>query len=287
VPIEGGALHLRVTLRPERGPAVLLVHGIGGSSDSAYVLRAASALLAEGFHVARVDLRGAGASLADAPSLYHAGLSRDIEHAAAELASDPRVDGIGIVGFSLGGNMVLKLAGEWGASPPPYARAVVAVSSLVDLEPASRALETSMTFPYRVYIMRSLLAVARGFRAAHPGRAQFSTDGLTPLSTVRDYDRAVVVPMHGFDSVEHYYATQSSGPLLGAITLPTLFAFAEDDPMIPASSVTPWLARASASVEVAWSKRGGHVGWFETISREAFVQTWPIRAATAFLRPRL
>jgi predicted alpha/beta-fold hydrolase len=286
VAIEGGALHLHVTARAARGPAVLLVHGIGGSSDSAYVVRAARALLAEGFHVARIDLRGAGSSLADAPSLNHAGLSDDVGRAASALASDPLVESVALMGFSLGGNIVLKLAGEWGSSPPAYARAVIAVSPLVDLEVTSKALETYATFPYRAYVLRALLALARQFSRMHPERATFRTDGITLRSTVRDYDRAVIVPMHGFDGVDDYYASQSSGPRLGAIAVPTLFAFAEDDPMIPATSVTPWLARASKAVEVAWSKRGGHVGWFETLSEEGFVKTWPVRCAAEFLRAR-
>lgn len=283
VPIAGGALHLHLTRRGGRAPMVLLVHGIGGSSESNYVLRASSALLSAGFHVARIDLRGAGNSLADAPSLYHAGVSDDVDRAAAMVARDPMVEGVSLLGFSLGGNIVLKLAGEWGDSPPAYVRRVVALSPVVDLEPSSKALETRATFPYRVYVMRSLLSAAKSFAKRHPDKVNFSLRGLTRFSTVRDYDRQVVVPMHGFRDVSAYYESARSGPLLKDIRVPTLFAFAEDDPMIPSWTVKPWLAKASPSVDVAWSKYGGHVGWFETVSRDAFIQTWAVKRALRFL----
>ncbi|MFO0670445.1 MAG: alpha/beta fold hydrolase [Polyangiaceae bacterium] len=279
VPVDGGAIHVHVTFcASERAPVVLLVHGIGGASDSLYMLRAVAPLLAAGYHVARLDLRGAGESLADAPSLYHAGLSSDLDAVAAYLATDARVSAVALLGFSLGGNLVLKLASEWGAAPPSYARAVVAISPLVDLGPTSTALETRATTVYRVYVVRSLLAMAQSFSRRHPSRA-IDLTGLSARSTVRDYDRAVVVPMHGFGTVERYYQSASAGPKLGAITVPTLFAFAKDDPMIPLRTVEPWAAKASPAVRVLYTDRGGHVGWFESLSREGFERTWGIRRA--------
>lgn len=274
-------------MRSVRAPAVLLVHGIGGSADSPYILRAAAAFLAEGFHVARLDLRGAGDSVVDAPSLYNAGLSSDVALAGAALAADPNVDGVGYVGFSLGGNMVLKLAGEWGASPPEHARGVVAISPVVDLEPVARALEVPRRLPYRMYIVRHLLLAARAFMTMHPDRARdlhMSLEGLSRWSTVRDYDRKVVVPMYGYASPEAYYAAARSASYLGDIGIRTLFAFAEDDPIIPASTVEPWLSHASPAVELAWTRQGGHVGWIEGVSKEAFVRTWPVVRAIRFLR---
>jgi predicted alpha/beta-fold hydrolase len=287
VPIAGGAIHLHVNLRSRRGPAALIVHGIGGSSESLYVRRAAAVLLAEGYHVARIDMRGAGASLVDAPSLYHAGLIGDLEAAAAMLGAHPLVDGVALVGFSLGGNVVLKLGGSWAAAPPAYARAAVAISPVIDLGPASRAFERSSAVVYRVYIVHKLVAMARAFARAYPDRARgLRLEGLTSLSTVRAYDEGIVVPMHGFADVEDYYSRSGSSAELLAMTLPTLVAFAEDDPLVPASTVQPWLARAPASVETAWSKQGGHVGWYEGVSREGFHMTWPVRRALAFLRTR-
>lgn len=284
VPVDGGAVHVNVTWQAggRRAPLVLLVHGIGGASDSLYMLRAVAPLLAAGYHVARLDLRGAGESLADAPSLYHAGLSSDVGAAAAHLAEDARVSAVGLIGFSLGGNLVLKLAGEWGASPPDHVRGVVAISPLVDLPPTSAALETRATTVYRVYVVRSLLAMAADFSRRHPERA-IDLRGLSARSTVRDYDRAVVVPMHGFGTVERYYEAASAGPRLSAITVPTLFAFAKDDPMIPLRTVAPWAAKASPAVRVLYTDRGGHVGWFESFSREGFERTWGIRRAIEHL----
>ncbi len=117
VPLEmpGTALQARVRWADGHRPAVILVHGVGGSIDSQYVRRAAMALHRRGFHAVRLNLRGAGESLAEAPTLYHAGLWEDLERVVAELVLDARVAAVGALGFSLGGNLSLR----WAESPSP------------------------------------------------------------------------------------------------------------------------------------------------------------------------
>src|SRR4029079_13437614 len=101
-----------------RAPAVVILHGIAGSKDSHCCMRAAVAFHRSGYHVVRLDMRGAGDSVVDAPSLYHAGLTDDLDRAVRHLADDPRVSGVIVLGFSGGGSQALKLAGEWGDEPP-------------------------------------------------------------------------------------------------------------------------------------------------------------------------
>lgn len=263
-------------------PVALLVHGVGGSSESKCVLRAAAALFADGYHVVRLNLRGAGDGLAYAKGLYHAGLSDDVARVVAALERDPRVRDVLVLGFSLGGNVVLKLAGEWGARPPASVRGVVSISAPVDLEACSHALESARTYPYRRYVLAGLVAQAMAFAAKEPERAVFDREAVARAKTVRAYDAAVVVPMHGFADVLDYYARASSGPYLPRIEVPTLVVHAADDPMVPKQTVRDWLAVRSPAVDVAWSERGGHVGFFGGVGETHWVRNWAIEQAIQF-----
>jgi predicted alpha/beta-fold hydrolase len=295
---QGGALHAdawwhvqsataSVDGRPaayERRPAVIVVHGVGGSSVSRYVLRAAVSLHRAGWHVLRLNLRGAGTSVADAPELYHAGLTEDLRVAIDQLGARRQVDGVALVGFSLGGHVVLRLAGELGASDPGALRAAVAVSAPVDLVEVTRAIERFRSLPYHLYVLQKLLRQARAFARMHPRRAAYDVNSLWGLRTVRAYDGHVIAPMHGFASAEDYYERASAGPFVSRIEIPTLVVHAEDDPMVPPSTLRAWLSSAPSSVVQAWSRRGGHVGWFGGFSEASWVDTWAMEQTRAFLR---
>ncbi len=246
IPIPGGgALHARASWHPDsrlRG-AVVLVHGVGGSNRSSYVRRAASAWFGGGFHVVRINLRGAGDSMAVAPLLYHAGLIEDPRVALEAVAQHPGVKNVALVGFSLGGNVSLKLASSWAGSPPPYVSAIASISAPLDLGvETSRALETLRTLPYREYVLRMLVSQGREFARLHPNAARYDVASLQGLRTVRAYDEVVVAPMHGFCDAHDYYVHASSGPGLADVRVPTLVVHAADDPMVPEEVGAP-LAR--------------------------------------------
>lgn len=265
-------------------PVVVLVHGVGGSSESRYVVRAAVSLYRAGWHVVRLDLRGAGESIADAPTLYHAGLTEDPRLALEHLAKDPRVSGVALVGFSLGGHVLLCLAGELaeGAAESSL-RAVVSISAPVDLTRVTRAIERRRSLPYHQYVLRKLIQQGRAFARTHPTRAKFDASVLRRLRSIRAYDAHVIAPMHGFASAEDYYQRASAGPLLKDIRVPTLIVHAEDDPMVPAEDVHTWLASASSSVEHVVTTRGGHVGWFAALDEASWIDTWAMKETIAFL----
>ncbi|MDB4945618.1 MAG: Hydrolase, alpha/beta fold family functionally coupled to Phosphoribulokinase [Labilithrix sp.] len=268
-------------------PVVVLVHGIGGSSRSRYVVRAAVALHRAGYHVVRLDLRGAGASTPDVPSLYHAGLSDDLALVTAHLAKQSHVDGVVLFGFSGGGSLALKLAGELGAAPPAGLRAVVSVSAPLDFTKVVAWMDGLRRLPYRFHVLRGLSNGARVFAEQHPERAHYRPQDVKRLSSFRYYDASIIVPMHGFDDVDGYYAAASPGPLLPRIAVPTLLLHAADDPMVPSSSVVPWLGAASPSVEVAVSHAGGHLGWVTGLDEASWIESWPARRALAFLRDKV
>jgi predicted alpha/beta-fold hydrolase len=265
-------------------PTAVIVHGVGGSSNSRYVVRAAVSLHRAGWHVLRLDLRGVGDSVADAPNLYHAGLTDDLRIAIGHVAALPRVGNIALVGFSLGGHVALRFAGELGDSDPERLRAVVAISAPLDLSEVTRAFERWRCLPYHRYVLRNLVLQALAFARMHPRRAHYDTGSLSILRTIRAYDALVIAPMHGFASAEDYYERASAGPFIERIRVPTLLVHSEDDPMVPAVTVRAWLGNCPAAVEQAWTQHGGHVGWFGGLSESRWVDTWAMERTHAFLK---
>jgi predicted alpha/beta-fold hydrolase len=279
---EGGSLHARVYWQDRKvAPAVVIVHGLGGTSQSLYVVRAAVAMHRAGFHVVCLDLRGVGEGLEDAPALYHAGLTEDPRVAAEWVAAQPGVSGVVLVGFSMGGHVSVRLAGELGDRPGPI-RGVVTISAPLDLPAVSRAIGRARSLPYHAYVLRHLVGHALAFARRHPGRTRYDVSRVRRLRTVRAFDETVSAPMHGFASVDDYYLRASAGPFVKSIRVPTLLLHAEDDPMVPPWCVRPWLEDAPGAVLQEWSERGGHVGWFGGFHEEDWVETWAVKKAREF-----
>jgi predicted alpha/beta-fold hydrolase len=279
-----GRLHARAWWQDEVRTAVVLAHGIGAHGDSRCVLRAAVALHRAGHHVIRFDMRGAGASTVDAPSLYHGGLSSDLEVVVGHVAQDPRVSRVVLFGFSGGGNMALKLAGEWGDRVPAHVAGVVSVSAPLDYTQVSPWMDQLGRLPYRMHVLGNLLGSARAFALRHPSRAHYAVDRLRSIRTFRAFDGEIIAPMHGFPDVDTYYEQASSGPWLSKITVPTLLVHSDDDPMVPKHTVTPWLPRVSPSVRVETTTHGGHIGFFSGFDEESWITTSATRRALAFIR---
>ncbi|MFQ5346961.1 MAG: YheT family hydrolase [Rhodothalassiaceae bacterium] len=248
-----------------RRQIMLLVHGLGGCEDSAYMRLAARVLLADGQVVIRANLRGAdpeGRSVGP----YHAGLVDDVRTLIARIGRDwPRRPVIAI-GFSLGGHLVLRLA----ASPrvPDPLAAVISVSAPLDLASAVRRIGAARN---RIYERRLLAWLCRQHFAA--GRAPDKG-----IRSLRAFDSRVVVPAHGFRDVDQYYRSQSVMPALSALHRPTLALHAEDDPWIPAADYhsAPW--PRNRPVWTLLTAAGGHVGFHARGVR----WPWYISAIRAF-----
>jgi hypothetical protein len=146
-----------------------------------------------------------GSSTVDAPSLYHGGLSSDLEVVVGHVAQDPRVSRVVLLGFSGGGNMALKLAGEWGKNVPAHVAAVVSVSAPLDYTEVSPWMDRLGRLPYRVHVLGSLLGSARAFALQHPSRAHYTLAQLKRIKTFRAFDGEIIAPMHGFPDVDTYY----------------------------------------------------------------------------------
>ncbi len=267
----------------QRAPLAILVHGLGGSARSIYVQQAACAMSQRGYHVLCLNLRGAGSSAPVAPYPFHAGLVSDLDSVVRAFSSSPGIDGIALVGFSIGGNVVLKCAAAWEGAPPQALRAVVSLAAPVDLAASSRNLERWQGAFYRHHCLRGLVASAVRFRLARPERALYTLRDVLPLTSLRAYDRLVIVPKYGFADVDDYYAQASAGPTLGQITVPTLLLHASDDPMVPGAAMRAALAGASQSVDVRFTERGGHLGWAEGAGHGDLGLRWSTRTLLRFL----
>jgi predicted alpha/beta-fold hydrolase len=285
--VDGGAVHARAWWHegPAR-PTALVLHGVAGTSEAKSVVRGGRALYTAGINVVRLDLRGAGAGVARAPTIYHAGLTDDVRAAVHGLAGHPRVASVAIVAISLGGHVALKLAGEWGAAAEDAIRAIVTISSPVDLELATTEIDRVRNLPYCAYVLRGLIAQVQEFARHHPEKVKFDPSRLRTIKKVRDYHTHVIAPMHGFASAAEYHATQTAAPWLAKVTVPTRMIHAEDDPMVPLASVTPFLTNASRAIELLTSPGGGHVGWLRGLRERHWVHTWAIERAIEFVRAR-
>jgi uncharacterized protein len=281
-PIEGGALHASAWWLSARAPAAFVLHGIAGSKESHCCVRAGVALHRAGYHVVRVDMRGAGESVEDAPSLYHAGLTSDLDAAVRALTRDPRVEGVVLLGFSGGGSQLLKLAGQWSASPPGGVRALATLSAPLDYTRVAARMDTLACLPYRFHVLRGLVDRARAFLVRHPARAHYRAADLATIRRFRHYDGRIIVPMHGFEDVDTYYWDASAGRWLDRIAIPTLLLHAEDDPMVSIDSVRPWVGRASPSVDVRLSRYGGHLGWLGGVSEATWIKSWAVSETLEF-----
>jgi predicted alpha/beta-fold hydrolase len=242
----------RLRQRAETDTAVIVLHGLGGDVGSHYCVRAAQAIDARGWACLRLYLRGADQGSED---FYHAGLTTELRVALAapELARYRRLF---VLGYSLGGHVALHVA-----CTPREARlaAVAAVCPPVDLMRGAEALDRDGCWLYRRHILAGLRASYT--RIARRAPVPTPVERVRRVRRIREWDALTVVPRFGFGDVDDYYRRASVGPLLGRLARPTLIVHSEHDPIVPASSVAPSLARLPAHAEAWKIENGGHVGF--------------------------
>jgi predicted alpha/beta-fold hydrolase len=254
---HGVRLLLRASWRAprEEHPTLVVVHGLGGSDASAYVVSTGRLAHARGWNVVRMNMRGSGDGLSLCPLLYNAGLDTDL--LAALRAVSELVPRLAVVGFSLGANLALLTLGRRRELLPTSLAAAAAVSPPVDLAACADALERPGNGVYQHYFMQML---AEGYRQRHRARPDlFAAGRERGLRTVREYDDRITAPFGGYESAAQYYERSSAGPWLSSIDRRALVLTAADDPMIPAESVARWPLSPAVRCEIA--RTGGHVGF--------------------------
>ena len=238
------------------GRIAVVVHGLGGSHRSGHVVRQAVMLLRRGVRVVRMDLRAAGKGITCARQTYHAGCSDDLRAVVAEVHRRSPASPIFLIGQSLGGNVVLKLAGEAADDPVPGLAGAVAVGPPIDVARCAALLAEPRNLVYEQFFLRALTAHLQRHRRIFP---ELPMPRFPRRMTLRLFDELYTAPFGGFADAEDLYRRTSSLPLIPRIGVPALILAARDDPFI---AVEPFeQLQAPAHVEVRVVERGGHLGF--------------------------
>lgn len=242
-----------------KAPTLLLIHGLEGSSDSIYMLGTAAHAFASGFNVLRINLRTCGETEHLTKTLYHSGMSDDVRSIIAELIEQDGLKQIFLAGFSLGGNISLKLAGELSETSPPELRGVCAVSPPVDLAACADAIKHPSNWLYNRRFLNNLTKRMRRVQQLYP--EIYETEGIKQVRSIREFDARFTARYGGFRDVDDYYDRSSSLRFIDKIRIPTLIIHAQDDPFIPFAAFRQIAAAANSSVILLAPKHGGHVGF--------------------------
>jgi predicted alpha/beta-fold hydrolase len=286
-PVEvepGAAVLVKCRWQRERraAPTLLLLHGLEGSSESLYVVGTSRKAYAAGFNVVRMNMRNCGGSEHLTRTLYHSGMTADINAVLTrELAGRERLPRIYVAGFSMSGNMVLKLAGEYGADFPAALAGVTSVSPSIDLRGCAEAIERRSNAVYRASFMRSLRRRIRTKSRQHP--ELYDARGLRRVRTIRQFDERYTAPHGGYLDASDYYERASSLPVISRIRVPTLIIHAADDPIIPSGPFGDSSIAANPDVLLVLTRHGGHVG-FISGSPEGEDRRWAENRVVEFCR---
>ena len=247
--------------QPDRVNAltVIIVHGLEGSSESTYMLGIAAKGLACGMNVIRMNQRNCGGTDAISPTLYHSGRSTDVAAVACHLIEEDRVSRFALVGFSMGGNLVLKLAGEWGREGPSQFRAVAAVCPSVDLAASADALHLPSNRLYEFYFLWKLRRRLREKARHFPG--VFDVSRLHGVTTLRDFDDKITAFYSGFTGAADYYARAAASNVIDRITVPTFILNAANDPFIRILPETRKKILGNPHITFVETADGGHCSY--------------------------
>jgi len=235
---------------------LIVVHGLEGSSDSQYMLGVARHGLAAGMNVVLMNQRNCGGMDHFAPTLYNSSLSADIAAVARNVVENDGVSHFALVGFSMGGNLVLKLAGEWGSEGPPEFRAVAAVCPAMDLAASADALHEPANRIYEYYFLMQLFRRLRRKARLFPGK--FDTARLRGITSLRLFDDRITAYYCGFAGADDYYARAAASNVVDQIAVPALIIHAANDPFIRMQPETLRRIAANPNITYVETGDGGH-----------------------------
>jgi predicted alpha/beta-fold hydrolase len=235
---------------------VIILHGLEGSSASQYVIGNANKMWRAGMNVVRMNMRNCGGTESLTPTLYHSGLAGDVEAVLRFFTSRFGLERTALVGYSMGGNLVLKLAGDLNGSAPPELSAVVGVSPALDLGPSSDALHLLINRLYERRFLRALLKRFRRKVLLFPSVYDAArADGITSM---REFDDRITALYSGFQGAADYYHRASAARVLDRIAVPTLILHALDDPFIRLTHESRTMIQANPNITLIEPEHGGH-----------------------------
>lgn len=240
----------------ESGPTVVVLHGLGGSSTSHYVTSMLQAIAMQGWRGALMYFRGCSGEPNRLPRSYHAGETSDLNSFISLLRQQEPETPLAVVGYSMGGNVLLKWLGEQGCAT--QIQAAVAVSVPFDLANAAERVHQGFSRIYELRMLRSLqeLVTDKTKRISLP----WDLRTIAAIKSLREFDDRITAPLHGFRNADDYYTRASCKPFLSAIGTPTLVIHARDDPFM-SPTVVPEQRELSTTTTLELSNSGGHVGF--------------------------
>lgn len=286
-PADGSRVMCYCDWQPERGRTdrltVILLHGLEGSADSQYIQGIAARAWRAGCNVIRMNMRNCGDTDELTPTLYHSGLSADVGAAMRHYAGRFGLKRVALIGYSMGGNLVLKLAGEWGSKAPLCA--VATVCPAIDLAAGSDALHEPVNRGYEWHFLRGLMRRFRRKAALYPHIYDINSIG--PIRSLRQFDDQIVARYCGFRDADDYYYREASARVVDKIAVPTLILQAADDPFVRLLPETRAALLANPNVLLVETPHGGHCAYLSRDSgddihwAEASVIRYVMQAALA------
>jgi uncharacterized protein len=258
--------HCRWQNDRRRHATVVIWHGMEGSINSVYMIATADKAFRAGFNVVRMNYRNCGGTEHLTPTLYHGGLSDDLRAVVTKLIENEGLERIFLLGFSLGGNMVLKLAGEYGENAPPEVVAIGVVSPSVDLQASAELILSRRNWLYHKQFLFSLKNRIRLKHKLFPDRYDLSR--LPHIRNVREFDDEFTSRSSGFLNVSDYYYRASSIRVIENIRIPTLIIHALDDPFIPFDPLRHSAFSENPYILLVATDRGGHVAFISSRTDE-------------------
>lgn len=260
---------------------LVLVHGLEGSSSSQYIVGNTARALAAGLNVVRMNMRSCGGTDHLSPTIYHSGRSGDVGRVVAAIIEQQQLEAVALVGYSMGGNLVLRWAGELGESVPQQLKAAVGISPLMDLAPSSAALHLPSNRVYEWHFLRAMIARVRRRRTMYP--RIYGDARLGRIRSLRDFDDEIVARYGGFRDADDYYATVASSNDASEIRVPTLIVHALDDPFIRMLPATRETLIANPHVTLIETQQGGHCAFLAPATDASDDGRWAERTLLRFL----
>jgi predicted alpha/beta-fold hydrolase len=254
--------HCRWQHEPTHHPTIVVWHGIEGSTGSVYMIATADKAFRAGFNIVRVNLRNCGGTEHLTSTLYHGGLTSDLRAVISEIIEKDKLTRIIPIGYSLGGNMVLKLAAEYGEDPPAEVLGICAVSPSVNLRASADLICQAPNWIYHHDFVRRLKRRIHIKHKLYPGL--YDLEKISKVRTIRDFDEHFTAPVHGFENADDYYRQSSSIHIIDKIHIPTLIIHAQDDPFIPFAPLHNAALRANPYILLLSPERGGHVAFISS-----------------------
>jgi hypothetical protein len=237
-------------------PTAIVVHGLEGSSDSQYVVGNSNKLWRAGCNIVRMNMRNCGGTEALSPTLYHSGLSDDVLAVMNFFVARYGLQSVSLIGYSMGGNLVLKLAGELDAGAPAVLHSVIGVSPAVDLQPSADALHLPQNRLYELKFLHHLLSRFRHKALLFPHA--YDRNRATGIGSLREFDDRITALYSGFSGADDYYNRAAAANVLDRIVVPTLILHANDDPFIRLSAESRDKINGNPHITLIETEHGGH-----------------------------